>query len=248
MECLSTSQSTHECLATGEHHDSSKQGDATDRVNDPIVRHYEQCLAKHRYGHLAVDWPNAADVVKRFEVMTQLFLGQGGSILDFGCGVGLYYDYLRQHHPEYSAHYTALDISDPFIARFQEKFPGVPALCQDVLDTPLAQAYDFVVMNGVFTIKRTLPWETMWQYMQQTIAAVWPFTNKGLVFNVMSDQVQWSRLDLFHLPFDVFEHWVHEVLECTVERIGEYGLYEYSVYVRHKIKRGSMIFSGRWSG
>ena len=63
--------------------------------------------------------------------------------------------------------------------------------------------FDYVMMNGVFTEKRGLSFEGMWDYTRAVLRRLWPMTRRGLAFNVMSKQVDWEREDLFHLSCDV---------------------------------------------
>ena len=48
-------------------------------------------------------------------------------------------------------------------------------------------------MNGVFTEKRELTFEEMWDYFTQIITKVYSLCKKGVAFNVMSKQVDWER-------------------------------------------------------
>ena len=34
-----------------------------------IIKHYESCFEKHGDSHLGMDWPNAEDVLTRFQIM-----------------------------------------------------------------------------------------------------------------------------------------------------------------------------------
>jgi len=52
----------------------------------------------------------------------------------------------------------------------------------------LNKEYDYIVMNGVFTEKRDLSYETMFQYFTEMISKIYKHCNKGLAFNVMSKQ------------------------------------------------------------
>jgi SAM-dependent methyltransferase len=152
------------------------------------------------------------------------------SLLDFGCGASHLYEYMRQRQmPGIS--YAGLDISEQFIALCRRKFPHLAYYCLDILeeagDLP---SFDYIVMNGVFTEKRELAYEDMLSYFTQMVEAVFQKARRGMAFNVMSSHVDWTRDDLFHLPFDVLAGFL-------VDRIGrdfvirnDYGLYEYTVY------------------
>jgi hypothetical protein len=99
---------------------------------------------------------------------------------------------------------------------------------EDDRDLP---AFDYIVMNGLFTAKVDLSFEAMLSYFQQLVRRVFAKTRKGIAFNAMSKQVDWERDDLFHLPLDVLASFLaREVSRHFVIR-HDYGLYEYTTYV-----------------
>ena len=58
-------------------------------------------------------------------------------------------------------------------------------------------------MNGIFTEKRGLSFDEMFDYFKELMKKVFVKAEKGIAFNVMSKQVDWEREDLFHLPLDL---------------------------------------------
>jgi len=200
-----------------------------------IVSHYEDCLDKYGDTHLGVDWPNPEDAITRYRVMLDLVpVEQTTSkvdLLDFGCGASHLYDYIlanQLHH----INYTGLDISEKFIHLSREKYPDTKYYCIDILNTPVQlPTFDYIVLNGVFTEKRELSHDEMWEYFRQVISKVFKITRKGIAFNVMSSHVNWERDDLFHLPMDKLASFlVKEVSRDFVIR-NDYKLYEYTTYV-----------------
>ena len=199
-----------------------------------IIAHYETCLEKHGDSHLGVDWPNKNDAEKRYQVMLEIIKdldATGASLLDFGCGAGHLLTYL-EGHPIPNIRYTGLDISKKFISLCHSKFPDAQFLCADVLaEMTIMEDYDYVVMNGVFTEKRNLTFDEMFNYFQKLIVATFANTKKGLAFNVMSKQVDWERADLFHLPLDVLASFLVQKISRNFVIRNDYGLYEYTTYI-----------------
>lgn len=153
-------------------------------------------------------------------------------LLDFGCGASHFYEHLLQHGYE-NIEYSGLDISRQFIDLSAEKFPGNRYWCLDVLadeslDLP---RFDYAVMNGVFTVKRELPFEEMLDFMQRVVSRVFELVDIGIAFNVMSKHVDWERDDLFHLPFDLLAAWLTADVSRNFVLRNDYGLYEYTAYV-----------------
>lgn len=199
-----------------------------------IVAHYEECLAQHGDTHRGVDWPNQADAAKRYEVMLGVIRSGGErpvSLLDFGCGTAHLLDFLIANG-RHDIHYLGLDISEKFVEVSRAKHSGNSFLCADVLvdDISLPEV-DYIVMNGVFTEKRSLSFEEMFGYMRGMIRRIFPCARRGIAFNVMSKHVDWERDDLFHLPFDALAEFLKAEISRHFLFRADYGLYEYTTYV-----------------
>jgi SAM-dependent methyltransferase len=201
-----------------------------------IVTHYEACLARHGDTHRGVDWPNEVDAKTRYRVMLEVIREtptplQPITLLDFGCGAGHLLAHLRSEQQS-NVRYMGLDMSPKFVDLCRDKFPDAEFLCGDILqgDVEIPQV-DYVVMNGVFTEKRSLPFEVMFDYFRQVLRRVYPLARRGLAFNVMSKHVDWERDDLFHLPFDSLATFLRREISRHYQFRADYGLFEYTAYV-----------------
>jgi hypothetical protein len=199
-----------------------------------IVTHYENCLAQHGDTHLGVDWPKPEHVDVRYRVMLDVIRPTGlprVSLLDFGCGASHLYDYVQRHKVEH-IDYAGFDISEKFITLCKSKYPSLQYYCWDVLDdSTTLPKFDYIVMNGVFTEKRTLSYEEMLDYFFRLLRRVYSSARFGLAFNVMSSHVEWERDDLFHLPLDTLATFLTEEISRDYVIRNDYGLYEYTTYI-----------------
>jgi len=201
-----------------------------------IVGHYEKCLREFGDTPQGMDWPNAQDLARRFEVMAGVVRvpGRRNEILDLGCGSGLFLDYLRNTDRVPPWRYRGVDISQPMIDMAREKRGEKYFVQQDILRTPLgAGGFDYVLMNGVLTEKRDLSQTEMVAYAQDMIAAAFDAARVGIAFNVMSKNVEWEREDLFHWGLDELTAFLFNKLSRHHIIRGDYGLYEYTAYVFH---------------
>jgi SAM-dependent methyltransferase len=201
-----------------------------------IVRHYEDCLARHGDTHLGVDWPNASDAELRYRVMLEVVQSDRGSgspvgLLDFGCGAGHLLEFMRRRGIP-GINYHGIDLSERFIALCRRKFPDMPFSQIDVLAPDVALgAFDYVIANGVFTEKRDLAFEEMNSNFEAILHKLWSATRQGMAFNLMSTQVEWQRDILFHMPLERLAAFVtREISRHLIIRM-DYGLHEYTVYV-----------------
>ncbi|HVX25472.1 MAG TPA: class I SAM-dependent methyltransferase [Parafilimonas sp.] len=201
-----------------------------------IVEHYEHCLDEYGDSHKGVDWPKQDDTEKRYEVMLNVIkfgkdTQKKAELLDFGCGAAHLLDFMIKKNIE-NINYSGLDISEKFISLSRKKFSNVPFYCLDILDSKTAlPSFDYIIMNGVFTEKRELSFEEMWNYFCKMLKKIFQFADKGIAFNVMSKAVDWERDDLFHLPTDLLVDFLTKNLTRNFIIRNDYGLYEYTTYV-----------------
>lgn len=204
---------------------------------DPVVRHYERCLAQHGASPRGVDWPNGADLTTRFGVMLGLCRpapdgAPAASLLDVGCGPGLLVDYMTATGREGSFDYCGADLSQTMIDAARDRWPAHRFLCLDIIanpgDVPVS---DYVILNGVLTEKRELPQEHMVGLAQNLLLSCFSRAKVGLAFNAMSSHVDWFRDDLFHWPVDEAMGFLVKNLSRHIVVRADYNLYDYTVYV-----------------
>ena len=214
------------------------QVNSHEKKNEPnylkIVSHYEDCLDKYGDTHRGVDWPDPTDAITRYRVMLDVIRESQGtkvSLLDFGCGASHLNDYIHANQWEY-IDYSGLDISEKFIRLSQEKYPDTKYYCMDILEESRSlPIFDYIVLNGVFTEKRELSHDEMWEYTKQVILKIFEFTRKGIAFNVMSSHVDWERDELFHLSLDKLSAFLITKISRDFVIRNDYRLYEYTTYV-----------------
>jgi len=197
----------------------------TDKKYLTIISHYEPCLRRHGDTHLGVDWPKEEDADTRYQVMLEV-IKRGAkdappkvTLLDFGCEASHLYEYMLKKQIN-GVDYSGLDLSDEFIRLSKAKFPNLTYYHADILeDTSALPFFDYIVLNGVFTLKCDLSFPEMLEFFQKTVRRTFQRARVGIAFNVMSKQVDWERHDLFHLPLDTLASFLtHDVSRNFVVR------------------------------
>lgn len=205
-----------------------------------IAQYYDSHLAAHGDTAQGAGWPNEADRQTRFGVMRDLagFGAPMTSVCDVACGTGAFLGHLQDldQAPE---QYLGLDISGAAIATAQQKYG--PGLFRQVdlmagpadgpADGPAVGAFDYVLANGLFTVKDVLSQDEMWDFMTGFLPRMWQMCRVGMAFNVMSAVVDWQRDDLFHVPSDRLLDFLYKMAGRRVVLRSDYDLYEYTVYV-----------------
>jgi len=154
------------------------------------------------------------------------------SVLDFGCGLAHLLDHINRHQAYRHIRYSGLDISSEYLAVARRRHPQAEFILMDVLDSDAGLPdYDYVLLNGVFNYRGPIPYERMLRYWEELITVMYRHCRRGLAFNVMSTIVDWERVDLFHLPFDVMAHVVGGNLSRHFVVRHDYRAHEYTTYV-----------------
>ena len=114
-----------------------------------------------------LDWPNYKDMILRYQIMidiNQYYKLNKFSILDFGAGTGNLYNYVK-NISNYEIEYSALDIS-PFFVIVLKKYDNINVYNIDIIKDNIEYLpiFDYIVLNGVFTEKRTLSEDEMWDF------------------------------------------------------------------------------------
>lgn len=201
------------------------------------LSYYATRFAAHGDTPQGAGWPNEPDRLRRFDVALDLvdLLAPTGRpvVCDLGCGAGELYRRLVQRGRAYGG-YVGADALRPPLAAARAKFPEARF---EQIDLAAADeralgrlSCDVLVANGLFTVKHDLSDAEMWAFMTGLLERVWPVVRRGIVFNVMSDVVDWKRDDLFHVPFDRMAAFLHALAGRTIGFRADYGLYEYMAY------------------
>ena len=211
-----------------------------------IMRHYDACLQQHGDTARGADWPNETDRQTRFSIMLGLLEAEADDrvdLLDFACGTGELLRHLdRLGRPAVS--YQGVDISRSALEFARAKFPEAKFTALDILEATdqevASLSCDYCIINGLFTVKRELSDEEMWDFTTSVIRRLWPITRKAIAFNVMSKQVGLERADLFHVSLDRMAGFLHQLAGRSVTFRADYGLFEYTCYVRREPRAGIM--------
>jgi SAM-dependent methyltransferase len=220
----------------------------TDRKNqvhaaDQILSYYDACLAYHGDTALGAGWPNEPARQTRFAVMLGVQRGTTGetSLCDLGCGTGELLTYLKQSGQGQPA-YTGIDRSNEALELARLKHPDAPFLNIDLLDTALdmqALQFDYVIANGLFTVKANVTVAEMHSFWTAMVERMWGIARQGIAFNVMSKIVDWERADLFHVSLDDTAALLHRLAGRNVVLRADYGLYEYTAYAYRDPRRST---------
>jgi SAM-dependent methyltransferase len=201
---------------------------------DPIVRHYESCLAEHGASPMGVGLRNGADLAARFGVMLDLIDGIDRPMLvDVGCGPGLLLDYLAATGGTERIQYQGIDLSEKIINVARARWPSHRFTCRDITEQLLAErSVDVVLINGLLTKRFSLGLEAMTSLAQSLTLAAFRCARVGIAFNVTSAHVDQPCHDDFQWPFNTLASFLEREVSNRFSFHADYGLDEYTCLVR----------------
>jgi len=144
-----------------------------------IISVYNERLMMHGDRAEAVGWSSAGQL-RGFESVLEIGDIRGSRILDFGCGKGDYYGFLRAKEIDVS--YSGFDINEKLINLARKKYPGIDFrifhLDRDVLD----EDFDYIFLCGVFNVKV----EGIENEIRKSLSILWGHCRKALAFTALS--------------------------------------------------------------
>ena len=146
-----------------------------------VAAHYDRLVAEHGDHRLALGWEWAHTQLVNFTQVAALDgLTSGMSVLDLGCGLGHFADFLEAR--DLDVDYVGWDISPQMIARARARNPGRRFEVRDVLAEPGDERFDFVVACGVLYMH--LPEHERW--FADMVHALFRLCRRGLAFTMLS--------------------------------------------------------------
>ncbi|AFM05851.1 methyltransferase family protein [Bernardetia litoralis DSM 6794] len=141
---------------------------------------YSDLIKKHDLDVKSLNWGSKQSQEMRFELFSQLDNLNKKSILDIGCGLGDFYDWLEKNNLK--TNYKGIDITPKMIEKAKERFPNANFEVKNVLERNENQKYDYVVASGIFYLVEQKPFE----FMKKMIQKMFEMAEKGIAFNSLS--------------------------------------------------------------
>ena len=186
---------------------------------------YRSLLSEHGDSFLSLDWGSKESQIKRFEILADIGINDGDSLLDVGCGLADFNEWLKKFRP--GVNYSGIDITPEMIIRARTRFPDDDFINASIFDVELPEKkYDFVVASGIFFFRKEKPLE----YMLQVINNMFRLCKKGIAFNSLS---VWAKNktdgEFYADPFEVIDYC--RTLSPFIDLRHDYHLGDFSVYI-----------------
>jgi len=164
---------------------------------------YGSLFDKFGHSYKTLNWSSPQVQHLRFRVLAEIGNLEGKSILDVGCGLGDFAEWLDQNNVR--VEYTGLDLTPELVDQARKNHPGLSFLQGSILDESLLtdKKFDFVLASGIFYTYRIGSDE----WMKKAISRMWTLCNEGIAFNSLSAWAERRDVDEFYAdPSLTLEH------------------------------------------
>ncbi len=147
--------------------------------SDSIVEKYTKLVGKYGLSYRTLDWGSQKSQQLRFKILSEIAPLEGTSVLDVGCGLCDFYEYLQ--NKGINANYYGIDITPNMVKKAQQRFPGVTIELKDIVLSNDLPSFDYVVASGIFYLLPSV------RHVEDIIKAMFSVARLGVAFNSLSD-------------------------------------------------------------
>jgi SAM-dependent methyltransferase len=158
---------------------------------EKIIARYNERLQKYGYAPETLGWDKHRHVL-RYHILLSLWDATNKSILDFGCGFGDLYGFIKELGIPCT--YTGVDINEGLISKGREVYPGARLISADVLAGELPESFDFIFSSGVHNLKLSDPQS----FIQQTFDWFAKHARFGFAANFSSARVEYRHDHMYY--------------------------------------------------
>lgn len=163
----------------------------------------------------------------RFDVLTEIGIKSGDSVLDLGCGFGDYFKYLKDNG--ILVKYTGIDINPTFINSAIERYPDAEFKVLDIQSEDPGQ-YDYVVSTSCFNY--ILDEQNNYEFAGEILKRSYLFAKKGVAIDFTTDYVDFKGLEgtaFYYSPEKMFG--IGKKITKRVLLRHDYPLFEFCIYL-----------------
>jgi ubiquinone/menaquinone biosynthesis C-methylase UbiE len=163
----------------------------------------------------------------RFQILTEIGIGESDSVLDLGCGYGDYYGYLKKHFDNFG--YTGIDINPNLIEFARERYKNVDFKVMDIQNESPGES-DFIVSTSCFNLK--LSDTSNYDFIEDIMKSCFRTAKKGVAIDFLTSYVDFKGNEeeaFYYEPEKVFR--IAKSISKRVALRHDYPLFEFCIYL-----------------
>ena len=205
----------------------------SDSILAETARYYSAKIIEHGDSPKGVDWNSIDSQYTRFGELSRVIdLAADFSVNDLGCGYGALLDYFLDH--KVNCRYQGYDISGEMISAASTRHKSVPGASFTIAAAPTETA-DYGIASGIFNVKQYRTDEEWKVHLVETLDKMAATSRQGFAFNCLTSYSDPPKMreDLFYAD----PCWLFDLCKRKYSRnvalLHDYGLYEFTILVRH---------------
>lgn len=163
-----------------------------------IIDFFTKRLIHFKDSPESVGWTKKGQIL-RYEAVLSLIEPHGKSLLDFGCGKGDFFGFLKEKGIQ--CQYSGIDINPNLIELARKNHPNGLFYVQDIEIEPLNEFFDYVISIGVFN----LAFQNINDSIQRCLEILFNHTNKNLIFTCLNQKTKFRDIYVHYFKIEDLE-------------------------------------------
>ena len=194
---------------------------------EKIINRYNTRLNTYGYHPKTLGWDKERHFL-RYHVLLDEWLYDNDSLLDFGCGFGDLYNYIKIK--KLKIQYSGIDINDSLVKEGIRNHKGINLKTMDYLKTATAKKYEYIVASGVHNFKI----DDNWNFIKKTFEIFNKTSLKGFAMNFISDKCDTFTDHIYHTNPERILELAYKYSNRVILR-NDYMPFEFTIFVNKKI-------------
>lgn len=211
--------------------EESKSGVDLSKIVEEQVATYRKNYLDHGDTPRGTFQNNPETMCLRYERLLLPFLPSATplTIHDVGCGLCDLHAYLKSRNIDH--HYSGTEIVPEMVEAAKNKYPGIEVFQRDILQDPVEDRYDVVLLSGVLNIPGRVPLEDWKPFCRELLRKMFGMARYGISFNFLATHTTFRDPSLCYLNPSEMLTFCLEELSRFVRVDHVYPLYETSISV-----------------
>ena len=205
---------------------------------EPVRASFERRLRQFGADPKSLFWKNKEWQTRRYDILSRLFDDadrQGGvTIIDYGCGYGAFFDYLKDRPVMDDSLYIGIDMSAAMIAEAENRIHDPRAEFQRHLIATEDADYTFVC--GTYNMNLGADEGEWVDYIEASLEQLWSRTRKALGFNMLRSDAAEKYPGLYYADGREFLEFCKQSLGPDVSFTEDRPLPDFTIFVRRDQK------------
>jgi tRNA G46 methylase TrmB len=194
-----------------------------------VVQRYQERIAQYGATFASLNSGSEAKQEIRREVHASSLRGLKPSVLEIGCGLGDFYKFLLQHHPDCSYH--GYDIVPEYVDQCRRQYPEATFERRNVFLDGIDGTYDTIVMSQVLN-NRYRKSDNM-QVMRRALELAFEHTRVSVSVDMISSYVDFQNPELFYYsPEEILR--IAKTIAARVLLRHDYRGFEFCIQLFHE--------------